>query len=196
MLCVDKCEALFLRQASKNDIRNLFFPVYIEALDFERYVLKGLQDIEADQGYLDVVYIWSGLVSVCLLVSFLDLMYGRRLRRCRVAWLHRRRVALTQNSHADPPDKERNGSLAGLIVMRADSRVNIAFNRFFAIYTGQQTLSLLYGFRNTTEISFPRDTSTRRRSVGAFHSPPEQRSRTTSACPESEYRRKPCLAAA
>jgi hypothetical protein len=36
MLCVDKCEALVLRQASNNDIRNPFFPVYIEALDFER----------------------------------------------------------------------------------------------------------------------------------------------------------------
>lgn len=74
MLCVDKCEALIHRQGIKNDIRNLFFPVYTEALDFERYVLRGLQDIEADQGYLDVVYIWSGLVSVCLLVSFLDLI--------------------------------------------------------------------------------------------------------------------------
>lgn len=38
------------------------------------YVLKGLQDIEVDPGYLDVVYICSGLVSVCLLVSFLNLI--------------------------------------------------------------------------------------------------------------------------
>lgn len=74
MLCVDKCEALIHRQAIKNDIRNLFFPVYIEALHFETHVLQGLQDIEVGQGYLDVVYIWSGTVSVCLLVSFLDLV--------------------------------------------------------------------------------------------------------------------------
>jgi hypothetical protein len=74
MLGVDKCEALVLRQAIKNDIRNHFFPVYIEALHFETYMLKCLQDIETDPGYLDVVYMWSGLVSVSVLVSSLDLI--------------------------------------------------------------------------------------------------------------------------